>query len=69
MKICESCVHRLIVDVEEAPLGVNPDNKRVDQQGNPFYLFCTYFYSFPSANLRLNCSQHTSDPKVAPVAR
>jgi len=43
-------------------MGVNPDNRRVDDQGASFYLFCSYFYSFPSANLRLTCSQHTPDP-------
>ena len=58
MKICESCVHRRIVPVEAAPMGVNPDNRRVDEEGQPFYLFCTYFYSYPSANMRLNCSHH-----------
>ena len=48
-------------------MGVNPDNRRVDDAGTSFYLFCSYFYSFPSANLRLTCSQHTPDP--AAVAR
>jgi hypothetical protein len=62
MKICESCVHRRILSVEEAPLGVNPDNRRVDAQGQPYYLFCSYFYSFPSANMRLHCSHHTPGP-------
>lgn len=64
MKICESCVHRRRVDPAEAPLGVNPDNRRVDEGGTAFFLFCSYFYSFPSANLRLNCSQHTPDPAL-----
>lgn len=51
-------------------MGVNPDNRRTDDSGTPFYLFCNYFYSFPSANMRLNCSHHTPDPTVpAPVTR
>ncbi|MFN2464560.1 MAG: hypothetical protein ABR573_11750 [Candidatus Dormibacteria bacterium] len=70
MKICESCVNRRIIPVDDAPMGVNPDNRRVDDAGVPFYLFCNYFYSFPSANMRLNCSHHTPDPTVpAPVTR
>ncbi|GAC1331226.1 MAG: hypothetical protein NVSMB17_09170 [Candidatus Dormibacteria bacterium] len=68
MKICESCINRRILTVEEAPMGVNPDNRRIDAAGAPFYLFCNYFYSFPSANMRLNCSHHTPDPAVpAPI--
>ena len=51
-------------------MGVNPDNRRIDEDGTPFYLFCNYFYSFPSANMRLNCSHHTPDPTVpAPATR
>ncbi|MEA2682451.1 MAG: hypothetical protein QOK05_779 [Chloroflexota bacterium] len=51
-------------------MGVNPDNRRVDDSGTPFYLFCSYFYSYPSANMRLNCSHHTPDPTVpAPATR
>ena len=51
-------------------MGVNPDNRRVDENGVQFYLFCSYFYSYPSANMRLNCSHHTPDPSVpAPVTR
>ena len=70
MKICESCVHRRILAVVDAPMGVNPDNRRIDDAGTPFYLFCNYFYSYPSANMRLNCSHHTPDPTVsAPVTR
>lgn len=70
MKICESCINRRIIQVEEAPMGVNPDNRRIDDSGTPFYLFCSYFYSFPSANMRLNCSHHTPDPAVpAPATR
>ena len=61
MKNCESCIHRRILTVEEAPMGVNPDNKRIDAKGNPFHLFCNYFYSFPSANMLLNCSHHTPE--------
>jgi hypothetical protein len=61
MKICESCVHRRIVSVEDVPMGVNPDNRRADQNGNPYYLYCSYFYSYPSANMRLNCSHHTPE--------
>ena len=45
-------------------MGVNPDNRRVDADGRPFYLFCNYFYSFPSANLRLNCSHHTPEVDI-----
>jgi hypothetical protein len=67
VKICESCVHRRIVTVEEAPMGVNPDNRRLDAEGTPFYLFCSYFYSYPSANMRLHCSHHTPGP--VPVER
>ena len=62
MKICESCQHRRIVAISDAPMGVNPDNKRSDEYGRPYYLFCSYYYSFPSANLRLNCSHHTPGP-------
>jgi hypothetical protein len=62
LKICESCVHRRIVSVEEAPMGVNPDNRRLDDVGAPFYLFCSYFYSYPSANMRLHCSHHEPGP-------
>jgi len=70
VKICESCINRRIISVDEAPMGVNPDNRRTDDRGAPFYLFCNYFYSFPSANMRLNCSHHTPDPTVpAPVTR
>ena len=70
MKICESCTNRRIIPVDEAPMGVNPDNRRVDENGTQFYLFCSYFYSFPSANMRLSCSHHTPDPAVpAPLTR
>ena len=40
-------------------MGVNPDNRRIDEAGVPFHLFCSYFYSYPSANMRLTCSHHT----------
>jgi hypothetical protein len=69
VKICESCVHRRIVQIDEAPMGVNRDNRRIDAQGRPYHLFCSYFYSFPSANLRLNCSRHTPESEApAPPA-
>ncbi len=45
-------------------MGVNPDNRRLDAKGNPYHLFCTYFYSYPSANMRLNCSHHTPEAGV-----
>jgi hypothetical protein len=61
VKICESCVHRRIVSVDDAPMGVNPDNRRIDAEGSAFYLYCNYFYSFPSATMRLTCSHHTPD--------
>ena len=61
MKICESCVHRRIIPVDEVPMGVNRDNRRVDANGNPYYLYCSFFSSYPSANMRLNCSKHTPD--------
>jgi len=64
VKICESCIHRRIIQVEDAPMGVNPDNRRVDAEGRAFHLFCSYFYSYPSANMRLNCSHHT--PEAVP---
>ena len=64
MKICESCINRRIVAVEDAPLGINPDNRTVDSEGRPFNLFCTYFYSFPSAGLRLNCSHYTPEGQI-----
>jgi hypothetical protein len=69
VKICESCVHRRIVQVDEVPMGVNRDNRRVDAQGHYYHLFCSYFYSFPSADLRLNCSHHTVETEpVLPQA-
>jgi hypothetical protein len=43
-------------------MGVNPDNRRLDESGTPYYLFCSYFYSFPSATMRLTCSHHTPGP-------
>jgi hypothetical protein len=61
MKICESCVHRRVVAVEDVPMGVNRDNRRLDAKGVPYYLYCSYFYSYPSANMRLSCSKHTPD--------
>lgn len=61
MKICESCVHRHVVPVDEVPMGVNRDNRRVDPSGTPYFLYCSYFFSYPSANMRLTCSQHTLD--------
>ncbi|MFY9613804.1 MAG: hypothetical protein WAT58_00245 [Candidatus Dormiibacterota bacterium] len=61
MKICESCVHRRVVSVDEVPMGVNRDNRRHDANGTPYYLYCSYFFSYPSANMRLTCSQHTPD--------
>ncbi len=42
-------------------MGVNRDNRRVDDTGTPYYLYCSYFFSYPSANMRLTCSQHTPD--------
>lgn len=69
MKICESCVHRRIVEEAEAPMGVNPDNRRLDESGQPYYLFCSYFYSFPSATMRLTCSHHTPGPIPATTTR
>lgn len=63
MKICESCTYRRIVTPEEVPLGVNRENKRVDAEGRVFYLFCSYFYSFPSATARLTCSHHSPEPQ------
>ncbi|MEA2646777.1 MAG: hypothetical protein QOE92_1860 [Chloroflexota bacterium] len=42
-------------------MGVNRDNRRTDEQGTPYYLYCSYFYSFPSANMRLTCSQRVPD--------
>ena len=39
MKICESCVHRRIVSVEDVPMGVNPDNRRLDKDGKPYFPF------------------------------
>src|ERR1700694_3622725 len=52
VKICESCINRRIIPVDQAPMGVNPDNRRVDESGVQFYLFSSYFYSYPSANMR-----------------
>ena len=46
-------------------MGVNPDNRRVDELGTPFYLYCSYFYSFPSATMRLTCSHHTPEATTA----
>lgn len=69
MKICESCSFRRIVAPEDVPIGVNKDNKRIDGEGRIFYLFCSYFYSFPSATARLTCSHHTPDVVAEPVAR
>jgi hypothetical protein len=34
----------------------------MDEEGRPYYLFCSYFYSFPSANMRLICSHLTPGP-------
>jgi hypothetical protein len=42
-------------------MGVNRDNRRVAEEGTPFFLYCSYFFSYPSANMRLTCSQHTPD--------
>jgi hypothetical protein len=51
-------------------MGVNPDNRRVDDAGVPFHLFCSYFYSYPSANMRLTCSHHEpGDVPNGPAAR
>jgi hypothetical protein len=52
------------VQIDEAPMGINRDNRRIDAQGRPYHLFCSYFYSFPSANLRLNCSRYTPESEV-----
>ncbi len=43
-------------------MGVNPDNRRLDDAGDAFYLFCSYFYSFPSATMRLTCSHLEPGP-------
>jgi len=69
VKICESCTYRRIVAPEDVPLGVNRDNKRIDPEGRVFYLFCSYFYSFPSATARLTCSHYSPEQQAEPVAK
>ena len=54
-------MHRRVVPVDEVPMGVNRDNRRTVDDGGPYYLYCSYFFSYPSANMRLTCSQHTPD--------
>jgi hypothetical protein len=50
-------------------MGVNRDNRRVDASGTPYYLYCSFFSSYPSANMRLNCSKHTPDIASLKAAR
>jgi len=68
MKICESCVYHRRILVDVAPFGINAENRRKDADGNEFYLLCTQFNSYPSANLKVFCTLYTPAAQTEKVS-
>ncbi|MHB8571477.1 MAG: hypothetical protein ACYDAY_00760 [Candidatus Dormibacteria bacterium] len=73
MKICESCLHHRRIPGDTVPIGVSPENRRTTPVGETFYLFCSYFHSYPSASARVSCAHYkvplTEDSREQTVTR